>query len=210
MTAGKNPETRAYSSAIRAQQAAATRAAIVDAARTLFTSRGYAATSIDDVAAAAGVARRTVYLSVGSKRDLLLALLERMAPLSADRFATDLAAAAGDGPAQVALAVGFVCDLYEQGADVIELARGAGAADADLQELNQVGEASRLRSQRSTVEDWSARGLLRPGLSVRQAADVLWAMTSPSVYRLFVIDRRWSRRRFAAYLTEQLCRELFG
>lgn len=210
MTTGKNPETRAYSSAIRAAQAAVTRTSIVDAARALFTSRGYAATSIDDVAAAAGVARRTVYLSVGGKRDLLLALLERMAPQSADRFAADLASAAGDGPAQIALAVEFVCDLYEQGADIIELARAAGAADADLQELNEVGERNRLRSQRSTVDDWAARGLLRSGLGARQAADILWAMTSPAVYRLFVIDRRWSRRRFAAYLTEQLCRELFG
>jgi hypothetical protein len=73
-----------------------------------------------------------------------------------------------------------------------------------------VGERNRLRSQRSTVDDWAARGLLRSGLGARQAADILWAMTSPAVYRLFVIDRRWSRRRFAAYLTEQLCRELFG
>lgn len=186
-----------------------TRGAVIDAARELFTSHGYAATSVDRVADAAGVARRTVYDSVGGKQALLLALLERVAPKSVDRFDAELAAAAGDGAAQVALIVDFVCDLYHRGADVIEMARSAGSADKDLREFYLAGERARLQSQRETVEDWNRRHVLRPELSTDSAADILWTMTSPAVHQSLVTERRWPQQRFAEWLTEQLVRDLF-
>lgn len=210
MSVVKHSATRRYRSVVRAERASTTRSAIIEKARALFTTQGYAATSVDQVAEAAGVSRRTVYDSVGGKQDLLLAQLELMAPHSAERFAADLSAAAGDGAVQLALAVDFVCDLYERGADVIEMARAAGSADTDLQGLYAAGERARLQSQRETIDDWARRGVLRPDLAPDSAADILWAMTSPAVYRLFITERRWPRQRFVTWLTEQLSRDLFG
>ena len=46
------------------------RRAIVDAARTLFLRRGYAGTSMDDVAAAAAVSKQTVYKNFADKQRL--------------------------------------------------------------------------------------------------------------------------------------------
>ena len=67
---------RRYRSPRRAEQAAATRARIVDAARHLVVEQGYAATTVSQVAARAGVAVDTVYAAVGRKPELLRQVLE--------------------------------------------------------------------------------------------------------------------------------------
>src|SRR6187402_3301883 len=67
-------KTRAYRSTVRTQQAAATRRAVLAAARELFTTTGYAGTTVSDVARLAGVSVDTVYTSVGRKPQLLLAV----------------------------------------------------------------------------------------------------------------------------------------
>src|SRR6478672_55695 len=67
---------RRYVSVVRAEQAAATRHAVLAAARALFTEHGYAATSISAIAARAGVAVDTVYAAAGRKPVLLRELVE--------------------------------------------------------------------------------------------------------------------------------------
>src|SRR4051812_20936424 len=67
---------RRYASAVRAEQAAATRHAVLQAARELFTERGYARTSIAAIAERAGVAVDTVYAAAGRKPALLRELVE--------------------------------------------------------------------------------------------------------------------------------------
>ena len=63
---------RAYSSDLRADQARQTRKQIVDAAAVLFAEHGFAGTTIDAIAKAAGVSRKTVFTAVpGGKAELL-------------------------------------------------------------------------------------------------------------------------------------------
>ncbi|MCQ7029660.1 TetR/AcrR family transcriptional regulator, partial [Escherichia coli] len=68
--------TRRYTSVVRAEQAAATRRAVLQAARDLFAEHGYAGTSISAIAARAGVAVDTVYAAAGRKPALLRELVE--------------------------------------------------------------------------------------------------------------------------------------
>jgi AcrR family transcriptional regulator len=63
MVRGVNPR----SDQLRAQRVAATEQRLVDAAARLFTENGYVATTLTAVAAAAGVAPRTVYLRFDTK-----------------------------------------------------------------------------------------------------------------------------------------------
>src|SRR5260370_32162154 len=67
---------RPYQSSLRGAQAEATREDVIAAAARLFAEKGYAATSIEEIAAAAGVSRTTVFTSVGGKAKLLKTALD--------------------------------------------------------------------------------------------------------------------------------------
>lgn len=68
--------TRSYRSTLRAEQAAATRRRVLDAAASCFVANGYSGTSLADVGVEAGVSTETVKAS-GPKRDLLLRAFEQ-------------------------------------------------------------------------------------------------------------------------------------
>src|SRR5690349_23779529 len=67
---------RRYHSPRRAEQAVATRRAVLDAARDLFVRKGYLATTVADIAREARVAVDTVYATVGRKPALLREVVE--------------------------------------------------------------------------------------------------------------------------------------
>ncbi|WP_028651455.1 TetR/AcrR family transcriptional regulator [Nocardioides halotolerans] len=77
--------TRRYDGSGRRQQAQTTRLKVIEAASALFVTRGWAGTSMRDVAREAGVSVETVYGSVGNKTALL-------------RMAIDLAVVGDDDP----------------------------------------------------------------------------------------------------------------
>ena len=98
---------------LRATQAQRTRAAIRAAALTLTRERGYAAMTVDDVAALAGVSRRTVFNHFSSKADLLVVGLEPPEPEVVEAFIN------GSGSLLEDLGV-----LLASGAEAVESERG--------------------------------------------------------------------------------------
>lgn len=203
MTDVKTPSRR-YDTTRRRRQAAETRRHVLRHARQLFVERGYAATSVVDVAEAAGVGRRSIYDAFGSKQGLLLGILEDLAPAEQSRFREELEAATGQPVRQLRLAVEFVTSLYGAASDVLAMVHAAAGAEPDLAALDKEGERRRLLGQRATVEDWHRRGFLRPDLDVDRAADVFWALTSPWLYRSFVVDRGWDLADYRDWLHAQL------
>ena len=85
--AAERDRLRSYDSPLRRRQAEATRAAVRDAAASLFLRDGYVRTSIRAVADEAGVSPETVYAGFGSKRDLLRAVVEHAAHGSDEHWA---------------------------------------------------------------------------------------------------------------------------
>jgi AcrR family transcriptional regulator len=77
------------------------RASILSAAAGAFAERGYAATSMDDVAAAAGITRLVVYRHFESKGALYIAVLERVSHRLAEEFAKEIATPMRTGRASV-------------------------------------------------------------------------------------------------------------
>jgi len=61
----------------RAEEARATRAAIIASARRLFAEQGYFATKVEEIARVAGVAPATVYAVCGGKQGLVSSLVEQ-------------------------------------------------------------------------------------------------------------------------------------
>lgn len=60
----------------QSQRRAQTRSRVLDAAATVFAQRGFSASTVDEIAEAAGVSKGAVYYSFASKDDLFLALLD--------------------------------------------------------------------------------------------------------------------------------------
>src|SRR5258708_17147940 len=87
----------------QAQRRAATIAAIISAASELFTARGFTATSIDDIASSAGVAKGAVYHHFESKEQIFQRVFEQMT----GALAAEVAAAAAAGNS--------ILDRFERG-----------------------------------------------------------------------------------------------
>jgi AcrR family transcriptional regulator len=89
----------------QAERSAATRAALIAAARRLFAERGYAAVGTPEVAAAAGVTRGALYHQFEGKAHLFLAVYEAVEQELTQRIGEQVAAAGASDPL-AALTVG--------------------------------------------------------------------------------------------------------
>lgn len=200
-------KTRRYRSAVRAEQAAATRRAVLTAAHELFTERGWDATSVADVAHAAGVSVDTVYASVGRKPELLLAVVDMVLggaeePVPAEQRdyvrAIRAATTAEDKIGAYAAALGRLMPAV---APLVEALRRAGETDRECREAWQRLVDRRAANMRFFVADLRAAGGVRDDLRPSELADVVWAMNSPE-YFLLLRSRGWSARRYARHLDD--------
>lgn len=189
---------RAYRSEIRTTQARATRDGITAAARLLFASRGYAATSIEMIAKKAGVAVQTVYAVFGNKRAVLESLLDTLDEQAGlEELGQSLANAT---PAQQAAAVArFLMQLFSRGADVIAAGRSAGAGDPALQALARKGMARHRQGVARVVQGWERAGALRANLSVPDAVAILSAITSYEVFQ-HLRSAKWTLAHYQQWL----------
>ncbi|MGZ0147115.1 TetR/AcrR family transcriptional regulator [Kribbella sp. WER1] len=201
-------ERRRYDSLRRTAQALQTRSEIADAARRLFVSQGWAATTVRDVAREAGVSVPTVYSVYGNKAGLTQALADA-AGLSADleRQVAELDAAKDDPVRQLAAMAGFDRRLYERAGDVIVLLREASRSEPELGELYAEGRRTADRTRVEVFSGWPA-GVLREGLDVPTAVDVYAGLCNVDVYRTFTGERGWSADRVEDWWRAALVREL--
>lgn len=195
---------RSYHSEVRQRAAGATRAAIVAAARGLFASRGFAATPIDAIAREAGVATPTVYAVFGSKRAILLSMLDAVDE-EADVHALRPVLASGSVDEQREAIARFFGRLFTRGGDLMEAARTAGASDPELRALTDKGRERHRREMRKVVEAWSRAGALREGLSARDAGDALAAVTSYTVFA-DLIASGWSVKKYERWIADAMAR----
>ena len=206
---------RHYASAVRAEQARVTRQAVVEAARELFVGQGWTATSIEQVAAAAGVSRATVF-TVGAKPELLKLAYDTAIGgddedvAMADRPAVRELLAAPDLDALVAGYVELVVAAGVRVAGIYVALRAAADADERVRALFADVQAQRLTGATGFVATVTARGWLRPGLDPEVAADVLWTLLDPGLYAALVLDRAWPPERFAAWWERTLRAQLLA
>jgi AcrR family transcriptional regulator len=210
----RTPRPASRSSTRRQVQAAQTRADILGAAQALFLRQGFAATSVDAIAQEANVARATVFATLGSKVEILKILRDR-------------ALAGDDEPIPVVERPWFreVIDepdqrqtlhlharnvtMINQRAAGLEAALAAGA-DADPQLRDLYADSLRQRSFGAGVvaELLSKKAPLRAGVDIDTAADLLFALAGPDLYRLLVVLRGWTAERYQAWLTDTLIAQL--
>jgi AcrR family transcriptional regulator len=128
----------------------ATRDDIIEAAARLMFNGGYVHTSIGVIAAEAGVAVQTIYNTVGSKADLLSAVLDRTAagdaqPLLPSVLRARVAEARTAGDVLTVLADWFA-EANRGTAAIDRVLSQAAAVDADAARLEQRRATQRLHS----------------------------------------------------------------
>jgi AcrR family transcriptional regulator len=204
---------RAYQSKLRGAQAQSTRAAVIAAAGRLFVAQGYAATSIEDIAAAAGVSRATVFTSVGGKATLLktaldVAIVGDDEPVSLpDRPRSKAIRAEPDPRRYLALYAEMITEMDGRLAGIHEALRGAAGVDSDARALWETQLAQHRQGAANVIADLARKGGLRKGLDPAAAADIVWLL-GPGTYHMLVHRRGWSPERFQAWLTETFISQL--
>src|SRR5687768_17223487 len=181
---------RGYNSPRRQQQAAATRRGILDAAQRLFEGHGYPATTMEAIAAEAGVALKTVYVAFTTKSGLLRALWDLL--LKGDQDEAGVAERSWyrevvdepDPRRTLRLNARNACAVKRRIGGVLKVIRSAAPVDADAHALWQLIQTDFYDNQRVVVE--SLGGALRPGLDVGRATDILWTLNHPDVWLLLV------------------------
>jgi AcrR family transcriptional regulator len=205
---------RDYRSELRAAQAQETRRAIVAAASRLFVEHGYSATTIDAVADAAGVSRKTVFTAAGGKVELLKVALDWA--VAGDDRPVALAERAElrqllEQPDPAVLVTGWARLLAEIDARVAPLFQAlevAAGIDSEARELLEQSQHQRLDAARLIVERVRALGALTNDLTESDAVDLAWLATDGALFDRLVRVRRWSTDRFAEWLAHNLLTQL--
>ncbi len=207
MTAGKQVRDRAgRPTSPRRRQALATRAAVIDAAQALFLRGGYTATTIEAIAAAAGVAASTVYFVFGSKRGVLQGIRERWHEQSQIKLVLGEAGRLESAAERIEVLAGGTRRQWEAGPAMIPIYRGAAAADAEAADELRTALAGRRAALDRFVAGMS--GLLRPGCSAADAAAILRALCSYEVYEELVTVSGWTGEHYEAWLAATLKAQL--
>ncbi|MET0606184.1 MAG: helix-turn-helix domain-containing protein [Beijerinckiaceae bacterium] len=161
-----------------------TRQKVLDAAYRLFRRRGYSRVSMDEIAAAASVTKKTLYYHFASKDHLLAAVLEAQHQLAVDAFRTF-----GDGLAGSPEAI--VEGLFRQLAAWSDRPRWAGSGFTRLViELADLpGHPARkiARRHKTVLEEQLAELLARAGVRRhRECAREIWLLSEGAISLILV------------------------
>jgi len=209
--------TRRYSSELRAEQTSVARRRILEAAWRLFVDRGYLGTTLSAVAEEAGVSVQTVYNVVGGKSALLKAVYDvtlagddEQVPM-AERPEFQALLSASDGRELLALYAHIGRLISERVLPLVTTVLAqAATGDRDLRAFAETIEGERTLGTRATAEQVASRFGLRPGLSVQDAADILWALTGPDLTDRLVNRRGWSWDRAERWMADVMADALLG
>ncbi len=206
--------SKRYASQVRDEQARRTRRAIVTAARELFLAQGYAATTIDAIAQAARVSRRTVFNAVGGKVVLLKLALEWAIvgddePIAlADRPAIKAIAAEPEPRRALELWVHTVVDIAARVAPISEVLYAAADVDPAAAQLVTDAAQQRMSGATAFVRYLASLDGLATDVTEQQAADVCWAIMDGHLYHLLVTQHGWTPAAFTRWLADSLAATL--
>jgi AcrR family transcriptional regulator len=206
-------KTRRYHSPARRERAEGTRKAVLRAARELFTTRGYAETSVADIARLAEVSLDTVYTSAGRKPQLLLAVHDMLLgsarePIPAEeRGYVRRIRQAATAEDKIWVYAEALADLLPRTVPLNLALREAGANEPECRQLRESISRRRRANMRLFAAELRDTGRLRPDVTDEQAADLVWSMNSPEYFQL-LIDAGYSPTQYANLVADAWSRTL--
>jgi AcrR family transcriptional regulator len=205
---------KTYNSPLREQQAQRTRERILQAARKKLREQGYGATTLTDIARAAGVAEPTVRAVFRTKPNLVEHLL-RLAVRGSDdetqlqeREAFQDVLASTDADRLLDRLAEFADTVHRRSWDVLEIVRGAAASDPAIAELYEQRQRARYANQKTIANRLRELGAIPDSTTPDTVADLLWLYTSTDIYKMLAIERRWSGARYRAWLRSAVANAL--
>ncbi len=205
---------RPYRGAARQARTRRTRTAVIEAARSLFVERGYAATTIEAISDRSDTPQATVYRLFSSKLGILKAVLDvsiggdDQAVAMADRPHVRALLSDADPRHQLAGFAALLRDLMARTAPVHRILADAARSDEDAALLLAEIARQRHEGQRRIARSLARSGALQAGMRERDAADIIHALASPELYGLLVLDRGWSGARYERWLTSIMVHQL--
>lgn len=200
---------RTYDARRRRENAEESQRMVLAGARGLFLAQGFGATTIAQVARAARVSPESVYKNFGGKPGLVRAIQQQGlfgagGPPAEQR--SDLAQMTAANAVGLMEQLGrFTTEVGPLEAPILLLIRDAAASgDTEMADLLRELDDARHRRMLSNARQVKARGFLREGLSVLEAADVMFACTSADVYESLVIKRGWSAQQYGTFVARTL------
>jgi AcrR family transcriptional regulator len=205
---------RIYRSELRRQQAQATRSRVVAAAAELFTTDGYARTTLAKIAAAAGVSAETVQAQ-GPKAALLIAAVEYAGlGVSGEEsiFNLDIGRemlASADREEALDLSVAFATRIHEGSARLALALIGGAGADPELdRHLNDLIASVNLQFRR-TLDVFGDRGWLRVDIPFDEVVETAAVLCSVDTYLRMTHRDGWSVDAYRGWLRRMLAETVF-
>ncbi len=205
---------RAYDGSRREAATRATKRAVVEAAGRLFLEFGYPATTMAEIAKDSGVPPATIYRLFRSKRGILKAVFDvafagddeaiefQHRPEVQEAFAEAAPGEMLDAFAHVLRGV-----LQRSGALQHVLATSA-TVDDEAAEMLEITRRQRHQGQSRIVRELVRRKALRQGLARAAAADIIYTVMSPEVYRILTVERGWNEDTYEQWLARTLRTQL--
>lgn len=207
---------RRYNSTIRTEAAHRTRQRVLDIARELFITNGYAGFTMLEVAVRSQVALDTIYATVGRKPQLVRLLVEtaisntHQAVPAEQRAYVQRIQAAATARDKLAIYAAAVVDIQGRLAPIVRALEAAAAAEPELGMIWREISERRARNMKMFAAELMKAGGLREGITVDRIADVIWAMNGPELYTLLVSQRGWSADELEAWLADAWARLLLA
>ena len=199
---------RSYDASLRRALARRSHDRVVEMAQRRFLRDGYGPTTISAIAQDAGVSVDTIYKSFGGKPGLIRAMAARAllgkGPVPAERRSDDLQTRERDPRKLISRWGVFVTEIAPLASPIMLLLRDAAGSHPELRPLIEEVHADRLRRMTGNARRFAAAGHLRPGITVAEAANVMWTYSSTELYELLVLRRGMPLKTFGRFVADAM------
>jgi AcrR family transcriptional regulator len=201
---------RAYDATRRLEAARRSQRTVLEAAQHLFLERGFAATTMIDIAGTAGVSTKNLYKVFGNKVGLAKAVFDvaiagddEPVPM-VERSSLRKVREEPDPRRKMTLYGEHLTSVAPRHVPFQLVILDAAANDPEAAKVWDQLQAERLRGMAMFANSLANEGHLRDGVTATEARDVLWSYNSAELYRLLVIERRWSAKRYGRWIAAAL------
>jgi AcrR family transcriptional regulator len=196
----------------RAARIAETEERLISAATRLFVRKGYAATTLAEVAEEAGVAPRTVYVRFGTKAELLkrcvdIALVGDTAPIAvAEREWAQLSMNGPTLDVRIDALAGGAAQMFRRAGAILAVAMEAEAGEPVLERAAQAGRDATSKHLHDFWSQAAADGLLAENADVQWLGDTTALLGSAQTYLLSRKITRWNADDYESWFRTTLHR----